>query len=267
MKNSVPRVPSSSMQDNSREGLLRAIAARPEMRRAVETRPLEEWFHPHARGLLEDALGPGRARDDLLIVMQRVRLSVERDAVYSGVPVAVLAETGPCRGHTGRLGHFENDLVCDYLPTYLRRVEHQEIDVCFSLHARSSYRDTLRQRKRRDQHRDALWREAPEDARTQAELEVGSGPTHLAQWIPTPGEVCESLDLLRELKRMLDDLDYRIAELLMKHRIVQGDKGEISRLLTASEGRQISQSRVTRAIQNIRAALEEIRMQRGLRRW
>ena len=66
---------------------------------------------------------------------------------------------------------------------------------------------------------------------------------------------------------MLDPLDYKIATLLMKHRIVQGDKGEIARLLSASEGRRIGQSRVTRAIQSIRGALDQIRSRRGVRRW
>lgn len=85
--------------------------------------------------------------------------------------------------------------------------------------------------------------------------------------VADPGEVYEDVTLKQQLEGMLDPLDYRIAELLMKYRIVQGDKGEIARLLSASEGRPISQSRVTRAVQNIRAALEEIRRRRGVRRW
>src|SRR6185295_12605143 len=128
-------------------------------------------------------------------------------------------------GTGARLGHFEHDLVHAYLPTYLTRVDRDEIDVCFRLHARGAYRDTLRQRGRRERHRVDLWPRAPEDARTRQELEA-----------------------------MLDPLDYQIAELLMKYRIVQGDKGEIAKVLSASEGRHINQGRITRAIQNIRAA-------------
>lgn len=260
------------MQDNSPESLRRAIAARSEMKRAVDTRPADEWFHPHAHDLLARALEPGPPRDDLLIVMQRVRLSVEWDAVHYGVPEGVVAETAAETGPTARLGHFEHDLVHAYLPAYLRRVDRREIDVCFSLHARAAYRDALRQRRRREGHRVELWRKAPQDARTYQELDgtggaSARGATHFAQWVPTPGEVHESLGFQRELRSLLDPLDARIAELLMKHRIVQGDKGEIARLLSASEGRQISQSRVTRAVQRIRAALEQIRIRRGVRRW
>ena len=80
-----------------------------------------------------------------------------------------------------------------------------------------------------------------------------------------PGEAHEPLSLQRALQRLLDPLDYRIAELLMKHRIVQGDRGEIARLLSASEGRPIDERRVARALQSIRAALERIRIGRGVR--
>jgi DNA-directed RNA polymerase specialized sigma24 family protein len=264
------------MQENSHESLRRAIAARSEMRRAVDTKPADEWFHPYAHDLLGHALVPGQLRDDLLIVMQKVRLSVERYAVHCGLPVAVLAETAEDTGSTARLGHFEHDLVHAYLPAYLERVDGRDIDVCFRLHARSAYRDTLRQRCRREGHRVELWHKVPVDARTRQEIEVTSaeepntiatGATHFAQWVPTPGEVHETLGFQRELESMLDPLDYQIAELLMKYRIVQGDKGEIARLLSASEGRQVSQSRVTRAVQNIRTALEQIRSRRGFRRW
>jgi hypothetical protein len=254
------------MQDNYR-GLRWAIAARPQMQRAVDTKPTDDWFHPQAYALLEHALVPGPSRDDLLIVMQQVRLRVEHVAVYCGVPAAVLAETAEDTGASERLGHFEHDLVFAYLPAYLRRVDREEVHVCFSLHARGAYRDTLRQRGRREGHRLELSRKAPEDGRTCQETEVATGPTHFAQWVPTPGEVHESLSFLRELEGMLDPLDYQVAELLMKYRIVQGDKGEIARLLSASEGRRITQSRVTRAVQNIRVALERIRTRRGVHRW
>jgi DNA-directed RNA polymerase specialized sigma24 family protein len=188
----------------------------------------------------------------------------------------VLAETAEDTGSIARLGHFEHDLVHAYLPGYLERVDAAEIAICFRLHARGAYRNTLRQRGRRERHRVELWSKAPADARTRQELDdpgaddssaVATGATHFAQWVPTPGEVHESLSFQRELESMLDPLDYQIAELLMKYRIVQGDKGEIARLLSASEGRQIGQSRITRAVQNIRAALEQIRRQRGVRRW
>jgi hypothetical protein len=254
------------MQDNY-EGLRQAITGRPEMQRAVQTQPADEWFHPHAYALLEHALVPGPSRDDLLIVMQQVRLKAERKAVRCGVPEAVLAETAEEASAPERLGHFEHDLVYAYLPSYLRRVDSREIHVCFSLHARGAYRDTLRQRGRREEHRLKISHKAPEDARTLQETDAATGPTHLAQWVPNPGEVHESLGLLRELERMLDPLDYQIAEILMKYRIVQGDKGEIARLLSAREGRRITQGRVTRAVQNIRVALEKIRSQRGVLRW
>jgi hypothetical protein len=246
------------MQDDY-EGLRRAIAGRPEMQRAVETKPADEWFHSRAYALLEHALVPGPLRDDLLIVMQRVRLKVERKAVHCGVPEAVLAETAEDSNATERLGHFEHDLVYAYLPSYLRRVDRQEIGVCFSLHAWGAYRDTLRQRGRRERIRLELSGKAPEDVRTRQETDAATGPTLLAQWVPNPGEVHEGLGLLRELERVLDPLDYQIAELLMKYGIVQGDKGEIARLLSAREGRRIHQSRVTRAVQNIRVVLEKIR--------
>jgi DNA-directed RNA polymerase specialized sigma24 family protein len=254
------------MQDHHKS-LRRAIAARPDMQRAVDASPADTWFHPHAYALLENALVPGRSRDDLLIVMQQVRLKVERNAIWSGVPEVVLAETPEDACDTERLGHFEHDLVYVHLPTYLKRVDRDEIQVCFSRHTRRAYRDMLRQRGRREAHRTELSRRAPEDARTRQELDTATGATHFAQWVPTPGEVYESVDLLRELESMLHPLDYRIAELLMKHRIVQGDKGEIARLLSFSEGRDVTQDRVTRAITSIRTALERIRMQRGVRHW
>jgi hypothetical protein len=263
------------MRESFFERLCREITARSEMNRAVDTRPADDWFYPHAHDLLAHALEPGRLRDDLLIVMQRVRLNVERHAVQEGVPAAVLAETAD-RPDTARLGHFEHDIVHSYLPTYLERVDSHEIDVSFCLHARGAYRDTLRQRGRREWHRVELWRKTPEDARTRQELgtptaddphALTTGATHFAQWVPTPVEVHESLGFLQELEGMLDPLDHRIAELLMRHRIVQGDKGEIAKLLSASEGRPISQGRITRGIQSIREALEQIRTRRGLRRW
>jgi len=94
---------------------------------------------------------------------------------------------------------------------------------------------------------------------------VGSAP-HLAPWVPGPDEVHEPLGLQRELQRLLDPLDYRIAELLMEHRLVQGDKHELARLLSASEGYPIAPSRVTRAIQAIRAALDQVRSRRSVYR-
>jgi DNA-directed RNA polymerase specialized sigma24 family protein len=254
------------MEDHHKS-LRRAIAARPDMQRAVAAKPADTWFHPHAYALLEDALVPGASRDDLLIVMQQVRWQVDRNAIWSGVPEVVLAETPEDAGDTERLGHFEHDLVYVHLPTYLKRVDRNEMRVCFSLHTRRAYRDMLRQRGRREVHLTELSRRVPEDARTRQELETATGATHFAQWVPTPGEVYENLDLLQELESMLHPLDYRIAGMLMKHRIVQGDKGEIARLLSVSEGRDVTQDHVTRAITRIRTALETIRMRREVRRW
>ncbi|HWU90649.1 MAG TPA: hypothetical protein VN253_25460 [Kofleriaceae bacterium] len=263
------------MQDNSNKSLRREIEARPAMKRAVSTMPGDDWFFPHAHDLLVRALARGAQQEDLLIVMQPVRLSIERYAVRAGLSPADVAETGP-KHNTSRCGHFEYDLVHDYLPTYLERVGSRETDVCFRLHARSAYRDMLRQRIRRELRRAELWREAPEDARSRQELAVQGaddadtivvGATHFAQWVPSPDEVHDGHSLARELAGMLDPLDYRVAELLMAHPIVQGDKSEIARLLGASEGRNISQGRVTRAIANIAVVLDRVRRQRGLRRW
>ncbi len=261
------------MRESYYQRLRRAIAARSEMNRAVDTRPTDEWFYPQAHDLLAHALEPGRSRDDLLIVMQQVRLSVERHALHHGVPATVLAETAD-KDNAMRLGHFEHDVVHAYLPDYLERAEARAIDVSFRLHTRASYRDTLRQRGRREWHRAEIWRKTPEDARTRQELETAAGggamttgATHLAQWVPTPGEVHESLGFLQELEGLLDPLDYRIAELIMKHGIVQGDKGELARVLSAGQGHRIHPGRITRAIKNIRAAMEQIRSRRGVRRW
>ena len=222
------------------------------------------------------ALARGPHQEDLLIVMQPVRLSIERYAILAGLSSADIAETGDPKDGTARRGHFEHDLIHDYLPTYLQRVDRRATDVCFRLHARSAYRDTLRQRIRREQHRVELWRDAPEDARSRQELAAPGADdteivvvrgTHLAQWVPSTAEVHDGRTFARELASMLNPLDYKIAELLMAHPIVQGDKCEIARLLSASEGRNISQGRVTRAIASIAAALEQIRRRRGVRRW
>jgi hypothetical protein len=85
--------------------------------------------------------------------------------------------------------------------------------------------------------------------------------------VPSTAEVHDGRTFARELAALLDPLDYKIAELLMEHPIVQGDKCEIARLLSASEGRHISQGRVTRAIASIAVALERVRRRRGIRRW
>jgi DNA-directed RNA polymerase specialized sigma24 family protein len=263
------------MPGNFHSTLRRAIELRSEMSRAVNTKPADAWFYPHAHDLLADAQQPGRPRDDLLIVMQRVRLDVEQRALQHGVPAEVIAETAE-KHNTPRLGHFEHDLVHAYLPSYLEGVDAQKIGVSFRLHARSAYRDTLRQRGRREDHRAALGHLVPEDPHTQQELSaptaddpnaVTTGATHFAQWVPTPDQVHESLGFRQELSSLLDPLDYRIAELIMEHGIVQGDRIEIARLLSASEGRHISPGRITRALKNIRAAMEEIRRRRGVRRW
>jgi DNA-directed RNA polymerase specialized sigma24 family protein len=261
------------MEETPYASLLRAAATRPEMNRAVDTNPVDRFF-PHAHALLTHAQVPGRERDDLLIVMQRVRLGVESHAARRGVPPEVLAETSEPKANTSRRGHFEHDLVHAYLPDYL--AHYHQIGVCFRHHARGAYRDTLRQRGRREWHRAELWAEAPEDARTRQELAaptaadpnaVTTGATHFAQWVPTPAEIRASLGFLQQLERMLDPLDYQVAEILMKHGAVQGDLGEIARLLSVREGRRIYPSRITRALESIARATELIRVQRGVRRW
>ena len=250
------------------EHLERTNEARTRMNRAVNTRPADEWFYPHAHALLTHARVPGPPQDDLLVVMQPVRLNVERHAVQHGVPEAVLAETAGAKEGTARRGHFEHDLVCSYLPEYLERVDCCGTDVSFCRHAQGAYQDALRQRGRRERHREKLLRQVPGDELNLQEVstptadepsEVTTGATYLAQWVPTPKQVHASLGFLRELENMLEPLDYRVAELIMKHGIVQGDRGEIARLLS------ISPSRMTHALNNIREAVVVILRRRGIR--
>lgn len=247
----------------------RTNEARTRMSRAVNTRPADEWFYPHALALLTHARVPGPSQDDLLVVMQPVRLTIERYAVQHGVPEVVLAETAEAKASTTRRGHFEHDLVHAYLPEYLARVDCSGTDVSFCRHAQGAYEDALRQRRRRERHRKELWRKVPGDVHNLQEVDaptdeephaVTTGATYLAHWVPTPDQVHESLGFLEELERMLEPLDCQIAELIMKHGIVQGDRGEIARLLS------ISPSRMTRAINNIREAVVEILRRRGIRR-
>jgi hypothetical protein len=96
-----------------------------------------------------------------------------------------------------------------------------------------------------------------------ADAEVRQEPG--ASWVPTPAEARQSLGFQRELEALLDPLDYQIAEIVMKHRIVHGDPGELARLLPA-EGRTLGRARVMRALHNIREALAQIQTRRGIRR-
>jgi hypothetical protein len=239
----------------------REIAARPEMARAVVTPPCDRWFHSDARGLLVQSLERGKYQDDLLVVLQRVRISIERYAVHIGLPIPDLGETRDPRPHTERRGHFEHDVVHDYLPAYLTGTDRQDINICFKLHARSAYRDALRQHVRRGRHRAALWHLALPDARTHQELAVETseddetvvvGATHFAQWVPTPAEVHDATSMCNELRRLLEPFDYRVAELLMSNAIVQGDKRELARLLDVNQGA------ISRAVRKIEDALHVI---------
>jgi DNA-directed RNA polymerase specialized sigma24 family protein len=196
-------------------------------------------------------------------------LNVERHAVQHGVPEAVLAETADGKEGTARRGHFEHDLIYSYLPEYLARVDCCGTDVSFCRHAQGAYHDALRQRGRRERHRRQLWCMAPRDPGSLQEVgdptddessATKTGPTYLAHWVPSPDQVHESLGFLEELERMLDPLDGQIAALIMKHGIVQGDRGEIAKLLS------ITPSRMTRAIHNIREAVVEILRRRGIHR-
>src|SRR5262249_30206250 len=143
-----------------RKSLARMINERHYMVFATDSLPDDPGF-PSSLETIAAALENGPERDDLLIVLQPLRLRLEQHAGRRGLSEHDLAETAQVdevdevdegdqpRKYPRRRGHFEHDVLQRYVPQYLDVAQDGQTKVSLRTHVRRGFRSGLRQRVRR----------------------------------------------------------------------------------------------------------------------